>query len=93
VSEYHKDCNVAKLKGAQALMSVNKSGTNINIETMGKLAGALSFITSPEDPAVLAMRKAVESGDPKDIKQARTLFLRTKPTHRNAALAMLISDD
>jgi len=43
VSEYHRGRNVAKLKGAQALMSVNKSGT--------------------------------------------------KPTHRNAALAMLMDDD
>ncbi len=69
------------------------SELKIDIETMGRLAGALSFVASPEDPAVIAMRKAVESGDAKDIKNARTLFLRVKPTHRNAALAMLMDDD
>lgn len=69
------------------------SDTKIDIETMGRLAGALSFISSPDDPAVLAMRAAVESGDPKDIKNARTLFLRINTTQRNAALAMLMDDD
>ena len=69
------------------------SDTNIDIETMGRLAGALSFITSPDDPAVVAMRAAVESGTAKDIKHARTLFLRVKPSHRNAALATLMDDD
>ena len=69
------------------------SDTKIDIETMGRLAGALSFIASPDDPAVLAMRAAVESGDAKDIKHARTLFLRVNASHRNAALAMLRDDD
>lgn len=68
------------------------SETKIDIETMGRLAGALSFIASPDDPAVLAMRAAVESGDAKDVKNARTLFLRVNPSHRNAALAMLRDD-
>ncbi len=67
--------------------------TKIDCDTMGRLAGALTFITSAQDPAVIAMRKAVESGDPKDVKQARTLFLRVSPAHRNAALAMLRDDD
>ena len=67
--------------------------TKIDRETMGRLAGALSFIASAEDPAVIAMRLAAESGEPKDIKHARTLFLRVPAKHRNAALAMLMDDD
>ncbi len=68
------------------------SELKIDIETMGRLAGALAFIGSDGDPAVVAMRAAVESGDPKDIKEARTLFLRVNAAHRNAALAMLMDD-
>lgn len=64
----------------------------IDLETMGRLAGALSFIASPNDPAVLAMRAAVASGSDKDVKNARALFLRVNATHRNAALAMLMGD-
>lgn len=67
--------------------------TKIDIETMGRLAGALSFITSSDDPAVIAMRAAVQSGTAKDIKNARTLFLRINLSHRKAALAMLMDDD
>ncbi len=67
--------------------------TKIDIETMGRLAGALAFISSPEDTAVVAMRAAVESGTTKDIKHARTLFLRINPAHRNAALAMIMDDN
>lgn len=66
------------------------SDTKIDIETMGRLAGALAFVSSPEDAAVVAMRAAVESGSAKDIKNARTLFLRVNATQRNAALAMLM---
>ena len=69
------------------------SDLKIDLETMGRLAGALSFVSSCDDPAVLAMRKAVESGDDKDVKNARTLFLRVNAAHRNAALAMLMDDD
>lgn len=69
------------------------SDLKIDLETMGRLAGALAFIASPDDPAVVALRAAVESGDAKDVKNARTLFLRVKPAHRNAALATLMDDD
>jgi len=69
------------------------SDTKIDIKTMERLAGALSFIASPDDPAVVAMRAAVQSGTDKDIKYARTLFLRVNAAHRNAALAMLMDDD
>ncbi len=69
------------------------SDLKIDLETMGRLAGALSFVASPDDPAVVAMRAAVESGDEKDVKNARTLFLRVNVTQRNAALAMLMDDN
>ena len=69
------------------------SELKIDIETMGKLARALAFIGSPSDPAVVALRQAVASEDPKDIKNARTLFMRVNAGHRNAALAMLMDDD
>jgi hypothetical protein len=35
------------------------------------------------------MKKAVASGTERDIKYARTQFLRLKPSDRRAALAML----
>lgn len=41
------------------------SELKIDIETMERLAGALAFVASPDDPAVLAMRKAVERVMPK----------------------------
>ena len=69
------------------------SDTQIDLQTMGRLANALSFIISPDNPAVVAMRAALESGSAKDIKHARTLFLRVNATHRNAALAMLMDGD
>lgn len=58
--------------------------TKIDRETMGRLAKALSFITSAEDPAVIAMKLAADNGEAKDIKHARTLFLRVNATHRIA---------
>jgi len=63
--------------------------TKIDRETMGKLAKALAFILKPNDPVVLALKKAAESGEERDVKQARTLFLRLKPGDRRAALTML----
>lgn len=75
------------------LRETSMSDTKINRETMGRLAKALSFISSAENPAVVAMKLAAESGVQKDIKRAHTLFLRVKSTHRNAALAMLMDDD
>ena len=68
------------------------SELKIDIETMGRLARALTFIGSDGDPAVVALRAAVASEAPKDIKHARTLFLRVNAAHRNAALAMLMDD-
>jgi hypothetical protein len=62
----------------------------IDRETMGRLARALAFIGSPEDPVVIALRQAAESGAERDIKQARALFLKLKPADRRAALATLV---
>lgn len=69
------------------------SELKIDIETMARLARALAFIGSDGDPAVVALRAAVASEDPKDIKNARTLFMRVNAAHRNAALAMLMDPD
>jgi hypothetical protein len=62
----------------------------IDRETMGRLARALAFIGSPEDPVVVALRQAAESGAERDIRQARALFLKLKPADRRAALATLV---
>jgi hypothetical protein len=64
--------------------------TKIDRETMGRLAKALAFIGSPDDPVVLALRLAAETGLDRDIKQARSLFLKLRPADRRAALASLI---
>ena len=61
--------------------------TGIDRDTMARLARALSFIKSPDDPVVAALRQAAESGAERDIKRARTLFLKLKPADRRAALA------
>lgn len=63
--------------------------TGIDRDTMGRLAGALSFIKSAEDPVVAALRKAAESGDERDIKRARTLFLKLKASERQGAMAAI----
>lgn len=63
--------------------------TKIDRETMGRLAKALSFILKPNDPTVLALKAAAESGSPQDVKKARTLFLKLKSGDRQAAFTML----
>jgi hypothetical protein len=64
--------------------------SKIDRETMGRLAKALAFIRSPDDPVVIALRQAAETGAGRDIKQARTQFLKLRPADRRAALASLI---
>ncbi len=61
----------------------------IDPAAMGRLAKALEFICSADHPTALALAAAAESGSEKDIKKARTLFLRLKPAERRAALTML----
>lgn len=63
--------------------------TKIDQAAMGRLAKALAFICGADHPATKALAKAGESGTAKDIKDARTLFLRLKPGERNAALEMI----
>src|SRR5262245_29548342 len=63
--------------------------TTIDREAMGQLAKALAFICGPDHPTTIALKAAAESGAERDIKSARTLFLRLKPSDRRAALAMI----
>ncbi len=63
--------------------------TTIDPAAMGRLAKALAFICGPDHATTLALKAAAESGADKDIKKARTLFLRLKPGDRRAALTML----
>jgi hypothetical protein len=67
--------------------------TKIDRDTIGKLAGALAFICSPEHPTVTALKAAAASGTAQDIKKARTLFLQLKSSDRQAALAMIAARD
>lgn len=61
----------------------------IERETMARLAKALDFICGPHHPTTVALKTAAETGAERDIKNARTLFLRLKPGDRRAALAMI----
>ena len=63
--------------------------TTIDREAMGQLAKALAFVCGADHPTTLALKLAAESGAERDIKNARTLFLRLKSSDRRAALAML----
>lgn len=63
--------------------------TKIDHAAMGRLARALAFICGPDHSTTLALAAAAESGSEKDIKKARTLFLKLKPGDRRAALTML----
>jgi hypothetical protein len=64
----------------------------IDRDAMGRIAKALVFIKGAADPTAVAMQTACDSGKAADIKKARTLFLKLKPTERKSAMAML-SDD
>jgi len=61
----------------------------IDRAAMGRLAKALAFICGPEHPTTLALKVAAESGSERDIRNARSMFLKLKPSDRKAALAML----
>ncbi len=63
--------------------------TKIDPAAMGRLAKALTFICGADHPTTVALKAAAESGAEQDIRKARTLFLRLKPTERRAALTML----
>jgi hypothetical protein len=64
----------------------------IDREAMGKMAKALVFIKGADDPTAIALKLASDTGKPADIKKARALFIKLKPSERKGAMAM-ISDD
>ena len=66
--------------------------TKIDPAAMGRLAKSLAFICGADHPATVALRQAADSGSTKDVKAARTLFLRLKPAERRAAMTMLDDD-
>ncbi len=61
----------------------------IDRTAMGRLAKAMVFICGADHATTKALALAAESGTEKDIKAARTLFLRLKPGDRRAALSMI----
>ncbi len=63
--------------------------TTIDRGAMGRLAKALTFVCGADHPTTVALKTAAESGSDRDIKAARSLFLKLKPGERKAALAML----
>jgi hypothetical protein len=63
--------------------------TTIDRAAMGRLANALAFICGADHPTTVALKAAAENGSERDIKNARALFLRLKPSDRRAALTML----
>ena len=58
-------------------------------EAMGRLAGAVAFVCGADHPVATALKQASESKSERDIKKARSLFLKLKPGDRKAALTML----
>lgn len=63
--------------------------TTIDRGAMERLAKALTFVCGADHPTTVALKTAAESGSDRDIKAARSLFLKLKPGERKAALAML----
>ena len=63
--------------------------TTIDRDAMGRLAKALTFVCGADHPTTVALKIAAESGSERDIKAARSLFMKLKPGERRAALAML----
>lgn len=63
--------------------------TSIDRAAMGRLAKALVFICGAAHPTTVALKTAAETGAERDIKQARSLFLKLKPGDRKAAMAMI----
>ena len=63
--------------------------TTIDRDAMGRLAKALTFVCGADHPTTVALKTAAETGNDRDIKAARSLFLKLKSGERRAALAML----
>ena len=62
---------------------------SIDPKMMGQLAHAVGFLCGADHAATVALKKAAESGAPKDIAAARKAFLKLKPGERRSALTML----
>jgi len=67
--------------------------TEIDRETMGRLAKALAFILGAEDPTTLALKLAAERGFKQDIAAAQIKFKRMKASDREVALSMIEDED
>ena len=65
------------------------SDETLGRETLARLAKALVFIRGADHPTTAALKTAAETGSERDIKHARTLFMRLKSGDRRAALAMI----
>jgi len=63
--------------------------STIDRAAMARLAKALQFICGADHPTTLALQTAADSGSERDIKAARALFLKLKPSDRRAALTMI----
>jgi hypothetical protein len=63
--------------------------TKIDAAMMGRLASALTFICGADHVAVKALKKASETSADKDVKAARSQFLKLKYGDRQAAIEML----
>lgn len=61
----------------------------IDPAAMGRLAKALAFICGADHATTIALKTASETGTDRDIKKARSLFLKLKHSDRQAALVML----
>lgn len=61
----------------------------IDRAAMGRLANALVFICGADHATTKVLKLAAESGAERDIKAARTAFLKLKPGERRAALTMI----
>ena len=61
----------------------------IDRAAIGRLAKALVFICGADHPTTVALKTASDTGAERDIKNARTLFLRLKSSDRRAAMTML----
>ena len=73
-------------------LATPQGGKPARLLLVGKMAKALVFIKGAADPTAMALKLACETGKPADIKKARALFIKLKPSERKGAMAM-ISDD
>lgn len=61
----------------------------IDRAAMGRLADALAFICGADHATTIALKAASDSGTDKDIRAARALFMKLRPSERKGALEMI----